>query len=276
MATQLRPLYAARTDRGRRRELNEDYLYAGPVRRPEGAQGRWTWHLLAVADGVGGRRRGDWASRLAISTLTLRLPAWLTELDPPEALRRGFEAANEALWQAAGTRSEAAGAATTLVAVLVGGDGGWWANVGDSRAYLVRNLTIARLSQDHSWVEEQVRAGHLTPEQARVSGRRNIITRSIGGEEQVEVDVGGPIALQRRDVLVVCTDGLHGQVSDSEVADIAAQTNPESAAELLVALSNERGGVDNVSVIVCLLAEEALSPDSATQTISSAVTIGST
>jgi protein phosphatase len=234
------------------------------------------WHLLAVADGVGGRRRGDWASHLAVSTLASRLSVWLGELEPPDALRRAFQAANQALWNGAGNQPDTAGAATTLVAVLVASQGGgWWANVGDSRAYLVDSGKITRLTQDHSWVEEQVRAGRLTMEQARSSGRRNVITRSIGGEPQVDVDVGGPTRLERGDVLVVCSDGLHGQVSDAEIAQVVRKLNPEPAADRLVELSNERGGVDNVSVIVCSLTDEASSLDAWVRSAYSALVHGS-
>jgi protein phosphatase len=246
---QLRPTYFGGSDVGRRREVNEDHLHAGVL----GVHAGSNWHLLAVADGVGGRRRGDWASHLAISTLVSRLSGRLAQDEAAEALRWAFVATNQALWQGAQTQPDTQGAATTLVAVLLNERRAWWANVGDSRAYLLRQGRLEHLTIDHSWVEEQVRAGGLTPEQARTSGRRNVITRSIGGEPQVEVDVGGPMHLQSGDVVIVCSDGLHGQVSDEEIAAVTTRTDPRTAVERLIRLSNERGGVDNVSVIVCAM-----------------------
>jgi protein phosphatase len=106
------------------------------------------------------------------------------------------------------------------------------------------------LTQDHSWVDEQVRAGLMTREDARISERRHALTRSIGFEASVQVDTGGPLPLRSGDVIIVCSDGLHGQVSDDELGGIVQQLLPEEAAERLVALSNERGGPDNISVIV--------------------------
>jgi protein phosphatase len=237
------------------RSQNEDSLQAGPLGEGEVAEPRW--YVFAVADGVGGHMRGEWASQTAITTLSAHILASIDRDSPPEALRGAFRAANSAIWdhtpQRAGNR-----AATTLVAALVNRGILWWANVGDSRAYLVRRGRATRLTTDHSWVEAQVRAGVMTADQARISGRRNVITRSIGFDVDVEVDLGGPIALRSGDGLVLCTDGLYGVVADDELARVVQQLLPEAAAERLVALSNERGGPDNISVIVCTLVDGSL------------------
>jgi protein phosphatase len=251
MTTYLRPSYNARTDTGRRREHNEDYVYAGPL-LGESAD-RPAWYVFAVADGVGGHQRGEWASEAAVSTLTQELPARLEEMQPTDALRLAYQAANAALWQETAVGPAVGRAATTLVAAVVGRGILWWASVGDSRAYLARRGRVTQLTQDHTWVAEQVRAGRLTPDQAKLSERRNVITRSIGGESEIEVDVGGPIPLRSGDALILCSDGLHGLVSDDEMAAVVQQLLPEAAAERLVALSNERGGTDNISVIVCAM-----------------------
>jgi protein phosphatase len=141
--------------------------------------------------------------------------------------------------------------------VLIEGSHFWWANVGDSRAYLVGASGVERLSRDHSWIEEQVRGGWLTPEQARSSGRRNVITRGIGHQPDVEVDTGGPVIVTNSDIVVLCSDGLHGLLSDEEIAQAVRTYAPAEATEYLVGLGNQRGGPDNISVIVCGFGEDA-------------------
>jgi PPM family protein phosphatase len=244
------PSYSARTDAGRVRELNEDFVYAGAIDENNGAGAR---HLLIVADGVGGRDRGEWASERGVQVLATELPIQLASTEPREALRLAMQATNELLWREEDIRGgpSTRSAATTLVAVLIDDRHLWWANVGDSRAYLVDQTNVQRLSQDHSWVEEQVRMGSLTPEEARQSGRRNVITRGIGYLPEVEVDTGGPVELHPSDVIVLCSDGLHGVLNDNEIAEAVRSYPPTQATEHLVALSNQRGGPDNISVIVC-------------------------
>jgi PPM family protein phosphatase len=246
----LTPRYSARTDVGRIRQVNQDYVFAGAVAAGDGAPGL---HLLVVADGVGGRERGEWASERAVQVLATQLPTRLADMPPGEALRLSMQAANESVWRAEDTRAaqNAGAAATTLVAVVIDGSHLWWGNVGDSRAYLVSESHVRRLSRDHSWVEEQVRSGSLTPEQARTSRYRNVITRSIGNEREVDVDTGGPLDLRPSDVVLLCSDGLHGLLNDEEIGLVARTYTPVQATELLVELSNQRGGPDNISVIVC-------------------------
>jgi protein phosphatase len=211
------------------------------------------WYLFAVADGLGGLERGDWASQTAIRILTQQLPLQFVEHSPRDALVAAFQASNTAVWEGSANVTGQHRAATTLVAAVVRHGTLWWAHVGDSRAYLVRQGRAQRLTQDHSWVDEQVRAGLMTREQALISERRHAITRSIGYDATVEVDTGGPTPLRSGDVLIVCSDGLHDQVTDDELASVVQQLLPEAAADRLVALSNERGGPDNISVILCTM-----------------------
>jgi protein phosphatase len=252
MSLYLRPLYAARTDAGRVRDHNEDAVQVAQV--PSSADAGSPWHIFAVADGVGGHERGEWASQTAIAVLNDELARVLDHSNPTDALRAGFEAANTAVLQGGGTITRfGQHAATTLVAAVVQQGKLWWAHVGDSRLYLVRQGQVMRLTQDHSWVDEQVRAGLMSEQDALISERRHAITRSIGFGATVDVDAGGPTPLRTGDVMILCSDGLHGQVTDDEIAGITQQLLPEAAAERLIALSNERGGPDNISVIVCLL-----------------------
>ena len=138
---------------------------------------------------------------------------------------------------------------TTLTALVMRGDEGFIAHVGDSRCYLVRGGRIFQLSEDHSLVNEQLKAGAITEEEARQSRFRNIITRSVGFEEDVLVDVVG-LELEREDSLVLCCDGLTNLVADPEILEVATSTRLAEAPERLIALANERGGDDNITVIV--------------------------
>jgi protein phosphatase len=248
LSTYLRPLYYARTDTGRQRDHNEDAVYADVV---SGLDGEPSAYVFAVADGVGGHERGEWASQTAVDTLKSQMRAQLEQLAPLDALEAVFRAANATVWEGGAGLHAVQRPATTLVVVLVQDGSAWWAHVGDSRAYLVRQGHVQRLTQDHSWIEEQVRAGYLSREQAQLSERRHAITRSIGYDAAIQVDTGGPMPLRSGDVIVLCSDGLHDQVSDDELAGVVQQLLPEAAAERLVALGNERGGPDNISVVLC-------------------------
>jgi serine/threonine protein phosphatase PrpC len=250
----LQPQYSARTDVGRVREINEDRVFAGELPPPANQKHAAARHLLVVADGVGGLERGEWASEKALTVVTAELPIHLTGHEPRQALQLAFEAANQLIWRRERSEAESrfGAAATTVVAVIVDDEARlWWANVGDSRAYLFREDRVQRLTHDHSFVEELVRVGSLTPEQARLSERRNVITRSIGFQPDVDVDTGGPIELRPADVVLLCSDGLHGLLTDDDIAQVVRNYPAAEAAERLVGLGNERGGTDNISVIVC-------------------------
>ncbi len=251
MSSYLRPVYCARTDPGKQRGHNEDAVYAGEV-SAGGGEGSPTY-VFAVADGVGGHERGEWASQTAIDVLRDTAERRAADQAPNDVLLAAFHAANDAVWNGGATVHPGQRAATTLVAAMIQGGTAWWAHVGDSRAYLVRQGRVQRLTQDHSWVDEQVRAGYMTREEAQISERRNAITRSIGFDARVQVDLGGPMPLRSGDVVLLCSDGLHGQVGDDELAGVVQQLLPEAAAERLIALSNERGGPDNISVILCVM-----------------------
>ena len=258
MIPSLVPRYNARTDTGRMREINEDHVYAAPIPTSTTDAGAPMRHLLMVADGVGGLERGEWASERAIAVASAELPGHLGRSRVDEALRLAFEAANDRIWRDVGSRRDprSGPVATTLVAVVLEQDQLWWANVGDSRAYLVSEHRVQQVTRDHSWTQEQVRNGLLTQEQARLSERRNVITRGVGFQTHVEVDTGGPIPVSERHVIVLCSDGLHGLVSDAEIASLARRFSPAEATERMIALSNARGGIDNISAIVCRFVHE--------------------
>jgi protein phosphatase len=239
--------FAARSDRGCRRKQNQDQIL---VREGLGPKGESV--LLAVADGMGGAAEGGRASREAVRVLAERLERW-ADRRPGDALDAAFEAANLSLVELSGQRRSYRGMGTTLVAVLTDGRQAWVANVGDSRAYHLSPAFIRQVTEDHSLVAEQVRAGYLNEQEAAASPRKNIITRALGNSDAVEVDIFGPVELRPGEVLLLCSDGLHSLVGESEMAALSTAFQPDQAAEKLVALANERGSPDNVSVVVARL-----------------------
>jgi protein phosphatase len=170
--------------------------------------------------------------------------------DPPEALHDGVLLANKAVKGMADRKPELAGMASTLTAAFVRNGRVWLANVGDSRVYLIRAGNAWPLTYDHSWVAEQVEAGKMTPQQAASDPRRNMITRAVGSDPRMAPDVYEPLILEDGDILLLCSDGLYGVVNDSELAGISTELAPDQAVEKLVDLANERGGPDNISVVV--------------------------
>ena len=231
---------ASLTDVGRARSENQDACAEFPG--PSGAR------LLAVADGMGGHQGGATASRITIETLGEVFAR--TPNPSGETLREAFETANERVHRDAQTHSELRGMGTTCVALLFGADGSAWvAHVGDSRAYRLRDGILVPLTADHSTVGELVRLGKLTPDEAAVHPRRNEILRSIGAEPSVNVDVA-PVEVRAGDQYLLCSDGLSGLVADPEMGAVLLREGPEEATRTLVDLANERGGPDNVTVIV--------------------------
>ncbi|HHW13786.1 MAG TPA: Stp1/IreP family PP2C-type Ser/Thr phosphatase [Firmicutes bacterium] len=206
-------------------------------------------NLLAVADGMGGVQAGEVASQMVIDTLLVYPFAEGSAGELAAAVRE----ANRRIFQAAGEKAEWQGMGTTITAVLFAGAECHVAQVGDSRAYLIRDGRIRRLTADHSLVGELLRNGSISPEEAMLHPHRNLLTRALGTAAEVEVDLTSlPLAFD--DVLVLCTDGLTGLVTDEEIlAETMRHADPQAAAEGLVALANARGGPDNVTVIVAHL-----------------------
>ncbi len=204
---------------------------------------------MAVADGMGGAVGGEIASSEAVGRLAEKL-SHMSVSDPTEGLRGAIQEINHDLHSLSASKPELHGMGTTLVAAVVRDRRAWLANVGDSRAYLIKGPHAKRITQDHSLVAEQVRSGYMTEEEARQSDQRNVITRSLGPLPTVQVDTVGPLRLTGGTHLVLCSDGLHGAVEDEEIYDAAVSERPGQSARRLVALANKRGGVDNISVIV--------------------------
>lgn len=235
-----------KTDVGRVRSTNEDRYAVLP-------------YLLAVADGMGGVQAGEIASEMVIDVLST---ASYRGKDPEAGLAEAVTRANELVYAKASGRDEYRGMGTTVTAVLIVGERAAVAQVGDSRAYLIRDGEIKRLTQDHSLVGELLRNGSITPEEAMWHPQRNLLTRAIGTGSTVSIDTAR-INLAFDDVLVLCTDGLSSLVDDQEIKEqVMHYGDPQRAAEALVDLANARGGNDNTTVIVAHMLPPVLSQES--------------
>jgi serine/threonine protein phosphatase PrpC len=240
---------ASVTDVGRQRQSNEDAFFE---RSP----------LFAVADGMGGARAGEVASRMAVEELGSMDDSGS---GAEQRLREVARGANRRIYEMAQSDSEHAGMGTTFTAVLVSGREVAVGHVGDSRLYRLRDGELEQLTDDHSLVEELVRQGKLSPEEAEVHPQRSIITRALGPEADVQVDTFTHTA-RDGDVYLLCSDGLSGMVSDEEMARIVGEASSlDDAARALVDAANENGGKDNITAVLFRVAEdEGAEPDSET------------
>lgn len=240
-----------RTDVGLVRSENQDFgaLTTAAEEQSSHTGGR----LLIVADGMGGHRGGATASRLAAETVKAQYLGSETT-DVPRALRESLIRANARIFSEAQSNPELRGMGTTTSVLAVRGEEGWIAHVGDSRIYRVREGAIEQLTDDHSLVATMVREGLLTSAEAETHPRRNVLQRSMGVSEDVEVDVIGPIELRTGDTFILCSDGLHGLVKEPELREIAAKSI-EAAADEYLRRALERGAPDNVTVIVARVEE---------------------
>jgi protein phosphatase len=238
----------AATDLGMKRTQNED---SHGCWIPEGeAERERRGLLLVVADGMGGSQAGEVASRLAVQTV-IQVYREGQGASPLDDLYRAVEAANHVVHAESVAHPQMSGMGTTCTAMVVRGRDAFLSHVGDSRAYLAKGGRIRQLSQDHSLVAQLVRDGQLTPEQARSDPRRNVVTRSVGVGAQVEIDAQKFDALlSEGDTLLMCSDGLHGLVSDDELLEVMTNGNLDSACLRAIELANSRGGHDNITVLM--------------------------
>lgn len=246
MAKHLRIEMAELTDIGRRRSDNQDNLARRIPDDPEELERDGA--LFVVADGMGGHAAGEIASTVAVQTITA---AYFENAQGEvlQGLAQAIKEANEAILTIARENANRMGMGTTMVAAVLCQGILYVANIGDSRAYLLRNGKLRQLTEDHSWVAEQVRAGVLTEEQARNHVHRNVITRSLGTQATVTADVFVEPA-REGDILLLCSDGLHGYVPDEVIRQTMTEYLPAEAAQRLVALANEAGGLDNITVSI--------------------------
>ena len=226
--------YAARTDTGKKRRRNEDaYVLAPP--------------LFAVADGMGGAQAGEVASKLAAAALEDTDPGRITG---PERVASLIQEANRRVHERSSVDPATSGMGTTMTVALVEDGGVVIGHVGDSRAYLVRDRQIEQITEDHSLVNELLKTGRLSPEEADTHPQRSVITRAVGTDPDVDVD---SVVVDTRDgdVFLICSDGLTDMVADNEILDVVEHNlgNLDRAAKQLISAANRGGGEDNITVV---------------------------
>jgi protein phosphatase len=237
---------------GRVRPLNEDYHRVWSFALPRGSL-----DLYAVADGMGGAAAGELASKTAIEVLDESFARYAAEIGQGNQvvnvgtlLDKAFRLANRRIFTVATGEEGRRGMGTTLTCLAVMNGRAYLGHVGDSRAYLVRGSSITQITKDHSWVEEQIEQGILTHEEAEGHEWRNLITRALGTKPQVAPDTH-ELDLKVGDTFVLSSDGLHGLVRPDEILHELRRTRDKNhAVEYLIALANDRGGPDNITLVV--------------------------
>lgn len=230
------------TDTGVTREMNQDYYFATDTNLGN------LPNLFIVADGMGGHKAGDYASRHTIERVVASISRNSSE-EPVTIIQEAISKANELLVAESNEDETKSGMGTTLVIATLVGDKLIVANVGDSRLYVISDM-VRQITRDHSLVDEMVRLGELNPSEARSHPDKNIITRAIGAQKNVKADFF-EVELAEDDYVLMCTDGLTNMVRDEEILDIVrSEKEPEAIAHKLVRMANNNGGRDNITVTI--------------------------
>lgn len=233
----------AGTDVGRIRQGNEDNFFAEADERRG---------VFVVADGMGGHAAGEVASEMAVSIVSRHLLPLqsVRDLGAAELINKSLQDANRAIFERMLAENDKQGMGTTASVMVLSDHGYLIGQIGDSRVYLYRDGTLTQITKDHSYVQEQVDAGLLTPEQARYHPYSNVITRCVGASDEVEADIySGDVRVG--DVFLLCSDGLTGMVDDRRLAQLLmARSGPGRIVDSLIAEANGRGGLDNITAIV--------------------------
>lgn len=238
------------TDTGRKRQVNQDYGFCS-----EEPVGRLP-NLFIVADGMGGHNAGDFASRFAVEEFVRQLKEGRAKT-VISLMEDGVRQTNKGLLGEAQGRAELAGMGTTFVAATVLENEMYVANIGDSRLYLIDQEKISQITQDHSLVEEMIRRGELLREEARFHPNKNVITRALGANVDVVPDFF-EISVTPGDIILLCSDGLSNMVDDAEIFRVVNEERQDikGAGKRLLALANENGGRDNITILLILMEGE--------------------
>lgn len=230
------------TNIGMQRKVNQDYVYCSKE-----AIGSLP-NLYIVADGMGGHKAGDYASRCCVESMVQEVKGD-TLKSPVSILEHAIQKANETVLRESKKNVEYEGMGTTVVVATIVEDTLHVGNIGDSRLYVIRDR-IEQITQDHSLVETMVRTGELMPEDARFHPNKNIITRALGTNEDVKADFF-EVKLEKADTILLCSDGLSNMVEDREIERIVKEMHDvEKASETLVELANQNGGTDNIAIVM--------------------------
>jgi protein phosphatase len=241
---------AAASDTGMRRSNNQDSYTV--VRASSKETWRQRGHLFIVADGMGAHAVGELASKMACDNIPHNYNKSKNGT-PSEAIVKAYREVGTLIHSRASANKDFQGMGTTASTLVLLPEGALIAHVGDSRIYRMREQVIDQLTFDHSLVWELVRRHHLSPEDANLKVPKNVITRSLGPDPNVEVDIEGLLAVAPNDVYLLCSDGLSGPVSDPELGVFATNFHPKDACRYLVSLANLRGGLDNITVVILRL-----------------------
>lgn len=236
----------AETNRGRRRSMNQDYFYCSE--NPVGS----FQNLFIVADGMGGHKAGDKASKLCVENIVSSISG-SRHKTPVTVLNEAVIEANSAVYKEAKAVPQYEGMGTTVVACTLQDMTLYVANIGDSRLYII-NDGIKQITSDHSLVEEMVKNGNITESEARIHPQKNIITRALGIDDEVRADYF-EISVKTSDIVLMCTDGLTNMVGDDDIEYIVKHSSSiEKAVSSLIARANENGGYDNITVVLAQIA----------------------
>jgi protein phosphatase len=241
-------LSAGSTDIGRKRKTNQDSIYLNPKK-----------NIFVVADGMGGHNGGDIASAMAVKEVPNFIMNNVGKIDPTNLCKKAIQHANRAIKRKGEEDDKLVGMGTTVVGFYFKGDTLYVSNVGDSRAYLINSNKLYQMSKDHSLVQEKLNIGLYSRQQAADDPQKNVLVRTVGFEDDVEVDVF-TYKVSRYDIFLSCSDGLHGKVSDADILYIInkyipnpAEATKESVDQVvttLIAQANANGGNDNISVVL--------------------------
>ena len=234
-----------KTSKGKIREINQDSYY---ISADENCP------LFIIADGMGGHKAGEVASKLAVEIISSSFENQIKNIEMDDnsiinAIKNSIWRANDEIYRKSIENEEYSGMGTTVTMAYETNGNIFIGHVGDSRAYLLRDNTLYQITKDHSLVEELVKNGSITREEARFHPQKNIITRAVGTDKEVEIDL---IVKEKSkgDILLLCTDGLTNMLNDEEIKELLIiNDDMQKACELLVQLSNEKGGLDNISVV---------------------------
>lgn len=239
--------YSGKTDKGKVRKKNEDSFLIEKLGEDE--------YLFVVADGMGGHLAGEIASKMACDIIQKGVKEG-NRKNPFPLLKRLFEDANRKIYAEGTLDPHRTGMGTTLTVLYMKGNKGYIVHVGDSRAYKIDKTRITKLTLDHSLVEKLLREGAISVEEARHHPKKNILYQSVGVYGEINPQLVGPFTLKEGDSLVLCTDGLTDYVEEEEIKNIASTLSAEAAVDRFIKLANERGGGDNITVIVIKIPEE--------------------